>query len=48
MYILEFLRAVIRKVMMETAETRTRRAYLQQPDSETEADDWSNADEWKL
>jgi hypothetical protein len=31
----------------ETEEQRTRRAYLEKPDSESEADDWSSAEEWK-
>ena len=43
----EFVRAAIRKAIRETEEERTRLAYLEQPDSETEADDWSNAEEWK-
>jgi metal-responsive CopG/Arc/MetJ family transcriptional regulator len=43
----EFVRAAVRKAIRETEEERTRHAYLKQPDSETEADDWSNAEEWK-
>lgn len=43
----EFVRAAIRKAIRETEETRTRLAYLQQPDSENDADDWSNAEKWK-
>ena len=43
----EFVRAAIRKAIVEAEEGRTRRAYLQRPDSETEADDWSNAGKWK-
>ena len=39
----EFVRAAIRKAIRETEEARTRRAYLEQPDSETEADDWSTS-----
>jgi metal-responsive CopG/Arc/MetJ family transcriptional regulator len=42
----EFVRAAIRKAIRETEEERTRRAYTEQPDSESEADDWSNAGEW--
>jgi hypothetical protein len=30
----------------KTEEQRTRRAYLEQPDSEAEAADWSSAEEW--
>jgi metal-responsive CopG/Arc/MetJ family transcriptional regulator len=43
----EFVRAAIRKAILETEESRTRSAYLAQPDSESPADDWSNAEEWK-
>jgi metal-responsive CopG/Arc/MetJ family transcriptional regulator len=43
----EFVRSAIRKAIRETEEQRTRRAYLQQPDSEAEADNWSSAEEWK-
>jgi hypothetical protein len=34
------------KSVRATEEERTRRAYLEQPDSEAEADDWSSAEEW--
>ena len=43
----EFVRTAIRRAIRETEEARTRRAYLDQPDSESEADDWSSAEEWK-
>jgi metal-responsive CopG/Arc/MetJ family transcriptional regulator len=43
----EFVRSAIRKAIRETQEQRTRRAYLQKPDSEADADDWSSAEEWK-
>ncbi len=43
----EFVRSAIRKAIQETEEERTRRAYLEQPDSEAEADDWSSAEQWK-
>jgi hypothetical protein len=43
----EFVRAAIRKAIRESEEERMRKAYLAQPDSEAEADDWSNAEEWK-
>ncbi len=43
----EFIRSAIKKAIRETEEERTRRAYLLQPDSESEADDWSSAEEWK-
>jgi metal-responsive CopG/Arc/MetJ family transcriptional regulator len=43
----EFVRSAIRKAIREAEEQCTRRAYLQKPDSEAEADDWSSAEEWK-
>ena len=43
----EFIRAAIRRAIREAEEARTRVAYLRQPDSESEADDWANAEEWK-
>jgi len=43
---LDFLRAAIWKAIRRT-ERRIRKAYLVQPDSEDEADDWSNPEEWK-
>jgi hypothetical protein len=43
----EFVRTAIRRAIRETEEERTRRAYLEQPDSEAEADDWSSAEKWK-
>jgi predicted transcriptional regulator len=43
----EFVRAAIRKAIFETEEARTRHAYREQPDSEADADDWSNAGKWK-
>ena len=44
---IEFIRTAIRKAIREIEEERMRRAYLAQPDSGAEADDWSNAEEWK-
>jgi metal-responsive CopG/Arc/MetJ family transcriptional regulator len=43
----EFVRTAIRKAIRETEEEHTRLAYLERPDSESEADDWSSAEEWK-
>jgi hypothetical protein len=43
----ELVRAAIRKAIREAEEERMRRAYLAQPDSGAEADDWSLAEEWK-
>lgn len=39
-------RAVLQKAILETEEARTRAAYLAQPDSEAEADNWSNAEQY--
>ena len=43
----EFVRLAIRKAIREVEEERTRQAYLKEPDSEQEADDWASAGEWK-
>ncbi|MBV8847752.1 MAG: hypothetical protein JO307_33475 [Bryobacterales bacterium] len=43
----DFIRAAIRKAIHEAEEERTRLAYLKQPDTETVADDWRDAEEWK-
>jgi len=43
----EFVRIAIRKAIREAEEERMRIAYLAQPDTGAEADDWSNAEEWK-
>jgi hypothetical protein len=43
----EFVRSAIARAIMEAEEVRTRRAYEAQPDSESEADDWSNCEEYK-
>jgi predicted transcriptional regulator len=42
-----FIRGVIVQAIVDAEEARTRRAYEEQPDSESEADDWSNADPWE-
>src|SRR5262249_1820159 len=42
-----FIRAAIRKAIMEAEEERTRLGYLKQPDSEAEAADWSTAEAWE-
>ena len=41
------IRAAIRKSIREAEEERMHKAYLAQPDSEAEANDWINAEEWK-
>jgi predicted transcriptional regulator len=43
----EFVRNAIVRAIRDTEEARTRRAYELQPDSESEADDWSNCEEYK-
>ncbi len=43
----QFIRRALQKAIVETEEARTRAAYLAQPDSETDADDWSNAEEYR-
>jgi metal-responsive CopG/Arc/MetJ family transcriptional regulator len=43
----EFVRSAIRKAIRETEEEQTRRGYMERPDSEAEADDWSSAEKWK-
>ncbi|MSV34234.1 MAG: hypothetical protein EXQ47_01365 [Bryobacterales bacterium] len=42
----EFIRTAIRKAIREAEEERMRLAFLRHPDTETGADDWSNAEEW--
>jgi len=42
----DFFRTAIWKAIRQI-ERRMRKAYLTQPDSEDEADDWSNPEEWK-
>jgi hypothetical protein len=43
----EFVRGAIVRAILDQEEARTRRAYELQPDSESEADDWSNCEEYK-
>jgi predicted transcriptional regulator len=43
----EFIRKAIRKAIHEAEYERIRQGYLAKPDSEAEADDWSNAEEYK-
>ena len=43
----EFIRGALVRAIREEEEARTRRAYALQPDSESEADDWSNCEEYK-
>jgi len=42
-----FIRAAVLKAVMEAEEARTRAAYQKKPDAESEADDWSTAEEFR-
>jgi predicted transcriptional regulator len=42
----EFVRNALLKALMEAQEAKTRAAYTDAPDSEDEANDWSNAEEF--
>jgi metal-responsive CopG/Arc/MetJ family transcriptional regulator len=44
----EFIRQAIKTALWKAEEERTRRAYLSNPDTETEADDWSNAEKFRI
>jgi len=43
----DFIRQAIREAIRRRESEQIREAYLQQPDSSTEADDWANAEEWR-
>lgn len=43
----QVIRQARRKAILEAEKARTRAAYLAQPDSEAEADDWSTAEEYR-
>jgi metal-responsive CopG/Arc/MetJ family transcriptional regulator len=43
----EFIRQAVRDAVRKREYEAIREAYLRQPDSADDADDWSNADEWK-
>ena len=43
----EFIRQAVKEAIRKREYEQIREAYLQQPDSEAEVDDWSNAEEWK-
>lgn len=43
----EFIRSAITRAIREEEYARMRLAYEAQPDSESEADDWSNCEEYK-
>jgi hypothetical protein len=43
----QFIRQALLKAILEAEEVRTRAAYLAKPDAESEADDWSSAEEFR-
>ena len=43
----QFLREAVRRAVREVEYARMRQAYRAQPDRETEADDWSAAEEYR-
>jgi metal-responsive CopG/Arc/MetJ family transcriptional regulator len=43
----EFIRQAVREAIRRREYEQIREAYQRQPDSADDADDWSNAEEWK-
>ena len=43
----EFIRQAVKDAIRKREYESIREAYLRQPDSAANADDWSNADKWK-
>jgi metal-responsive CopG/Arc/MetJ family transcriptional regulator len=43
----EFIRQAVKEAIRRREYEQIREAYLRQPDSAQEADDWSSAEEWK-
>jgi metal-responsive CopG/Arc/MetJ family transcriptional regulator len=43
----EFIRQAVKEVIRKREYEAIREAYRLQPDSPDDADDWSNAEEWK-
>ena len=43
----EFIRQAVREAIRRREYEQIREAYRLQPDSPEDADDWSNAEEWK-
>ena len=43
----QFVRDALRKAIRHAEYEQIRKAYLKQPDSESEADDWSTAEEYR-
>ncbi len=43
----DFIRSAVREAIRRREYEQMREAYRKQPDAATDADDWSNAEEWK-
>jgi metal-responsive CopG/Arc/MetJ family transcriptional regulator len=43
----EFIRQAVKEAIRKREYEAIREAYLRQPDAPGDADDWSNAEEWK-
>jgi metal-responsive CopG/Arc/MetJ family transcriptional regulator len=43
----DFIRGAVREAIRRREYEQMREAYLKQPDAAADADDWSNAEEWK-
>jgi len=43
----EFIRKAVKDALRKHEYEAIRQAYLRQPDSADDADDWSNAEKWK-
>jgi predicted transcriptional regulator len=43
----EFIRQAVKQAIRRKEYEQIREAYLRQPDSASDADDWSSAEEWK-
>lgn len=43
----EFIRRAVKEAIRRREYQQIREAYRKQPDSASEADDWSSAEEWK-
>ncbi len=43
----EFIRQAVKEAIRRREYEQIREAYLRQPDSCSDADDWSNAEKWK-
>jgi len=44
----EFIRTAIKRAIRKAEYEAMKKAYQRKPDSESEADDWSNAEEFRL